>query len=132
MNQGSVLVVDDSEIDRYIICRQLAEIGDISVIEKVDGLKALEYLKVCLKEQIELPKVIILDINMPMMGGFEFLQTIAQYLENDLSSSAIFMHSSSDRVEDLTRANKFSNVKGYFIKGATTPLMLKDELTPFL
>lgn len=132
MKKASVLVVDDSEIDRYIICRQLTEMENLDVVEKVDGLKAFEYLKGCLEEQTELPKVVILDINMPIMGGFEFLQKIAKDFEYDLIDTSIFMHSSSDRAEDLARAKKFSSVKGYLLKGATTPQLLQEKLIPYL
>jgi two-component system, chemotaxis family, chemotaxis protein CheY len=60
------LVVDDSSVIRKIASRILAEMN-FRIIEAEDGAKALEACKQ------ELPDAVLLDWNMPVMDGFEFL-----------------------------------------------------------
>ena len=66
-----LLVVDDDDLDVMIVSRALNQIGIVNpVVRKKDGEEALEYLKAC---SGEMPCVILLDLNMPRMDGFEFL-----------------------------------------------------------
>jgi CheY-like chemotaxis protein len=59
----SVLLVDDSEVQRYAIARRLHELG-YSVLEAADGETAIERAR-------QLPQVILLDVNLPDISGFE-------------------------------------------------------------
>jgi len=62
----SVLNIDDDQDDRSIFCEAVAEISaEINCVTKASGEEALEYLK----SAQHLPKVIFLDINMPVMSG---------------------------------------------------------------
>ncbi len=67
----SVLVVEDNTDNREMICRQLTKAG-WRVIEAENGLKALEAM------QIEQPGIILLDLMMPEMDGFEFIRELRQ------------------------------------------------------
>ena len=60
------LVVDDSKVIRKV-ARHILETLDFAVVEASDGQQALE---AC---EIEMPDVVLLDWNMPVMGGMEFL-----------------------------------------------------------
>jgi two-component system chemotaxis response regulator CheY len=60
------LVVDDSSVIRKIARRILEEM-DFTIIEAEDGEQALEFCK------RELPDAVLLDWNMPVMDGYEFL-----------------------------------------------------------
>lgn len=60
------LVVDDSSVIRKIASRILTEM-DFSIVEAADGAQALEICK------RELPDAVLLDWNMPVMDGFEFM-----------------------------------------------------------
>jgi CheY-like chemotaxis protein len=68
----SVMVVEDNPENREMICRQLSKVG-WHVLEAENGLKALEVL------QTEQPGVILLDLMMPEMDGFEFIRELRQH-----------------------------------------------------
>jgi two-component system chemotaxis response regulator CheY len=70
------LVVDDSSVIRKIARRILEEMN-FHIIEAEDGEKALEICK------RELPEAILLDWNMPVMDGYEFLRSLRQLPDGD-------------------------------------------------
>ncbi len=65
----SVLVVDDSKVIRQAI-REVLEIGNLHVLEACDGNEALEFVN------NKLPDLILLDVDMPKMGGIAVLQIL--------------------------------------------------------
>ena len=67
-----VLVVEDNRDNREMICRQLAKAG-WQVLEAENGLQALEIM------QTEQPGIILLDLMMPEMNGFEFIRELRQH-----------------------------------------------------
>jgi CheY-like chemotaxis protein len=102
-----ILLVDDDEASIYITQRILnkAEI-EAEVLLAKHGQEALEIVKeVCQQEQC--PELILLDINMPVMDGFEFLEELQK--STDLSSAPIkiVLLSSSTHELDLAKAKKY-------------------------
>src|SRR5687768_14196873 len=70
-----VLVVDDDSDDRDLIKKVFTECPDpVDVIELSDGSEVIPYLTGCTDAQ--LPTAILLDLNMPVMNGFEVLMEI--------------------------------------------------------
>jgi CheY-like chemotaxis protein len=134
MKPISALIVDDSEIDRYILKRHLKEVGIVDVFESDDGSSALEFLgnyeENCQIHDKKFPPVIIfLDINMPIIGGFEFLDKFAE-LRNKLALEpcVIMMYSSSERPEDKEKSAKYDFVTGYVTKGEMDIKELKNKI----
>ena len=74
---SKVLIVDDSASDRMIIRRILEE---YDILEATDGIEALDVLE----NDFEI-NIIILDLNMPRMNGFEVLEHLKKQAERDLS-----------------------------------------------
>ena len=89
------LVVDDSSVVRKI-ARQILESLDFQVIEAEDGEKALE---VCKRG---LPDAILLDWNMPVMDGYEFLGNLRRMPGGD-APKVVFCTTEND-VDHITRA----------------------------
>jgi len=81
------------------------------------ALEALDFIKKA--KQSELPDVIFLDINMPEMDGFEFLDAFALLFETTHQQCKIIMLSTSDSFKDLNRANKNSLIKKFLNKPLT-------------
>ncbi len=107
-----VLVVDDSETDRYVANRilqryQFAE----EIILKESANKALEYLLSLESLPDQLPQFIFLDIRMPEMDGFGFLDEYAKLPESIKSNCVILMLSTSLDSADhqLAKSNPFVN-----------------------
>jgi CheY-like chemotaxis protein len=130
----NALIIDDSEIDRYILKRQLNGIGVNNVFENDDGATALEFLKNYDKNRESHPDkfppvVIFLDINMPLIDGFQFLQEFSELRKKfDYSQCTVLMYSSSERVEDIERASKYGFVADFIVKGETPVEVLKEKI----
>jgi CheY-like chemotaxis protein len=109
MNIHSILVVDDDENDQFI-CEYTIRKYDpsIRILKAFDGLEALDIL------HNETPNAIILDINMPVMNGFEFLDRYAE--EFEVHAPVVAMLTSSHLGKDRERAMQYSFVKSYFEK----------------
>lgn len=123
MKRVNVLIIDDNELDRYILKRQLKGFGVESIIEKDDGSTALEFLKEYDKNATlypdDFPPVIIfLDINMPKINGFDFLKEFKEMrARHELASIVVCMYSSSERKEDKERALEFDFIENFIVKG---------------
>ncbi len=113
-----ILLVEDDEVDIMNVKRAFKKnkISNPLFIAK-NGLEALWMLRGNKEENIEkiepLPKVILLDLNMPKMGGLEFLHEIRN--DPQLKSISVFVMTTSDEESDKVTAYKF-NVAGYILK----------------
>lgn len=109
MKIQSILTVDDDENDQFI-CEYTIRKFDpsIRVIKAFDGSEALDILR------DETPDAIILDINMPVMNGFEFLDRYAA--EFSVHAPVVALLTSSRLGKDRERAMQYSFVKSYFEK----------------
>lgn len=115
----SVLIVDDSETDRYIMKRLLtkANITDV-IFEAENGYKAIRFLE-NFSENAEQypecfpPQLVFLDINMHLMNGFEFLADFANMREEnpELQSLVLMIFTSSNAESELNRISQFPFVK---------------------
>ena len=103
----NVLVVDDVEITRKIICKILKRIGFDSIFEADDGPAALSMLR-------EFPiDLIITDWNMPQMSGLELLQKIRAHPEHQ--HIPVLMITAEGQEEYLLAAVK-AGVDNYVVK----------------
>lgn len=130
-----VLIVDDTEVDRYILKRNLSATGlELAVEECENGEEALDYFREYNTLKLSSPKtypplIIFLDINMPLTNGLEFL---AEYThlrdEFSLDSSVVMMFTSSRRPEDTQTVSQYDFVKDYLVKGNYDVQNLKEKI----
>ena len=112
MGLKKILLVDDSQPFNFLTRMVLKQNGiDCQVDEALTGKSALDYV---IKGD-DCPDVILLDINMPVMDGFEFLDEFGKKLKCR-DKTKVFMLTSSTREEDKEMAFKSPAVKGYFDK----------------
>jgi CheY-like chemotaxis protein len=114
-----VVVVDDSEIDRYILGRQLELVTEeIRVLEFSGGEAALDYVKSNIGQLANFPRLFLVDINMPLMDGFEFIDALDQLPEigGNIPQPDIFLVSSSQSESDQKRMTAFACIKGFIPK----------------
>jgi CheY-like chemotaxis protein len=124
----SVLVVDDNPIDRMITAKILEKMRAFAHIHTFASARAaLDYLAF-MAEPGQHPELILLDLDMPLMNGFQFLeQCQSRQLLTQLTTKVIFLTSSMNE-SDQQRAASFS-VKGYLNKPLTME-RLKTLLEP--
>jgi CheY-like chemotaxis protein len=104
----SILLVEDDRDDSELFLEALEEAKlPIKVVHVLNGCEALEVLK----RTDRPPDLIFLDINMPIMDGWQCLKK----LKEDYSSIPVFMYSTSLRPEDASRAYELGATK-FFTK----------------
>ncbi len=119
---GKVMLVDDNDTDNFI-SRRIIEITKFAddVIVKNSGKGALDYLKENENSSEELPDIIFLDINMPIVDGFVFLYEYEKFGNMVKDKCRVIILSSSDNKRDI---DKIVN-NDYVIKFVTKPLTEK-------
>jgi len=123
MECNSILVVDDNASDRLLA---KFAIEDSGLTEKIyfsnDGKEALDFIEdydnnKAAGQQEYPPTLILLDINMPGMNGFEFLDSYNKYNEDErYNSVVILMLTSSHSEDDKAKASQYKSVKGFLTK----------------
>ncbi len=102
----SVLLIDDNDIDNFINERMITtNFFSNRVIVKNSGEAALNYLRENAESDINLPQIIFLDLNMPVMDGFSFLSEFENLSEAVKKNCKVIVLSSSISPEDINRAS---------------------------
>jgi len=107
VEQKKVLLIDDDPINNYVNKRLILRLFSVAEItEFLDAVSALEYLKT------NTPELIFLDINMPEMDGWQFLEEYRNYPNR---TKVVILTSSIDP-SDRMRSEQFDFVEGFFVK----------------
>lgn len=117
MTKPNILLVDDDELYLYLMEKTIHQISKELVVSTfTDGEQAVEYIAKCTEEKVELPEVIFLDINMPFLDGWGFLNEFKKLKPKIINNINIYMVSSSMRDSDVKRASNFEELTGYVVK----------------
>lgn len=110
----SILLIDDDEATNYY---HRIIIDDAGCAEEVnvatDGKKALEFLTASFDGKHHKPDLIFLDINMPVMNGWEFLEHYHKLSEEQKAKITLVMLTTSINPDDLEHAKKYHEISGF-------------------
>lgn len=110
--QHKILVVDDDRINTALVKFSLAE-RRYQVITAADGIEAVDKVKV------EKPDLIILDVHMPRMNGYEFMAELKEI--EGMEHLPVIMLTANETMEDVFT---IEGVRGYFVKPVDLPLLI--------
>ena len=119
------IIVDDDILSNRIVQMSLIKYCENAVVKSFSSASdALNHIRDKVTEtNLPYPTVILLDINMPVMNGWEFLEKYEQLNETIRSEYCIYLFSSSIDATDIERSKQIHSVQGYVVK----PL-LKDKI----
>jgi len=110
------MIIDDDSVDRWILRRTIEKTGIAKeIVEVTGGVEALKMITENTSEK-ELPDLIFLDINMPVLNGFQFLETFEQLSKEYKNRCHIAVMSAIESAADRKKAMKCVCVIGYYVK----------------
>ena len=128
---GNLWIIDDDPMASFYI-KRLAELGElaniITIYDKARG--AIDYLLYHKDSVEQLPDVILLDIYMPEMDGWAFLEVFEETQDQLAKEIDIFIISSSDHLKDINKARSIPFVKAYLQKPVTLEVLKTLVLVP--
>ncbi|MFN3753996.1 response regulator [Flavobacterium sp.] len=113
-------LVDDDDTFIFITKKIIEKTNHVKEVKVFNnGLDALNYLKDNLNSQYKLPEIIFLDLSMPIMDGWQFLDEFTSLKSSNVKKIVIYICSSSISPHDIMKAKKISAVSDYIIKPVT-------------
>ncbi|HEX3385700.1 MAG TPA: response regulator [Mucilaginibacter sp.] len=114
----SILLVDDDEINNFISIKLIKKaLTNTDIMACLHGKYAIELLTDIQREDpTKLPDYILLDINMPIMNGWEFLDEYSRLNIDPLGKCKVYIISSSVFSNDINKARSYPVVKDFVSK----------------
>jgi CheY-like chemotaxis protein len=117
MSKTIICIVDDDDIYQFTISRTLEiQKAAETILTFADGEMAFQFISENLDNPARLPDVIFLDINMPVMDGWQFLEAYEKIKSDVLKKITIYLVTSSIDPTDVERARNISSITKYLTK----------------
>lgn len=121
----NVLVVDDDPVFKLIARKLFERTGDFfEVTFAENGLEAIELLRTTIEGKMNpLPDIILLDIEMPIMNGWGFMEEFVKLPVEDTRDISVYTVSSSIAQEDKNKTASYPQIKAYITKPLTVDII---------
>ncbi|MBE7640594.1 response regulator [Salegentibacter sp. BLCTC] len=115
-----ICLIDDDKFYQFFAKRMLEGMpGRVKeVLQFYDAISALDYLRENINDEDKIPDIIFLDLNMPGLNGWDFLEELKNI--NFQKKSVIHICSSSVSTEDIVKAQEDTHIDRYIIKPLKT------------
>lgn len=128
---SKILLIDDNATDNFISQKILEKYGfSNTIVAKTSGQSGLKYLQDLSNTPQDIPDIIFLDINMPVVDGFMFLYEFEKLPLSCKMKCRIAILSSSDNQNDIRRIVDNRFVRGFITKPLSMDAL--DEICPLL
>lgn len=121
----TLLLIDDDLIYQFLTKKVIEE---SKIVDKIkifsNGMEAIEFLNLVQNTPDKLPEVILLDIAMPIMDGWEFLEEYVLLKPKFHKKITLYVVSSSINPKDLEKAKSFTSVSDFIVKPITKEKLL--------
>lgn len=123
-NIEQIVLIDDNKIDCFVN-QKIISIVNKKIVTKTfnSSMSAFDYFNTTLKNSkkkpISITDLIFLDINMPVVNGFEFLNELTKMKEFKKKPVEVYFLSSSNNEDDISEALSFKFCSGYINKPLT-------------
>ena len=122
----TLYVIDDDDTYQFIIRKVVEETRLVDQIKLFsNGKEALTFLESAISEKKTLPDVILLDISMPVMDGWEFLENFILLNPKVGKKIIIYLVSSSVNPRDVEKARSIAEVTDYVVKPITKEKLIE-------
>lgn len=121
-----ILLIDDNKTTNFLHEYILKKEGIVDkIVSVISGYDALDYLKTPVNGVYPIPDIIFLDINMPGINGWEFIEEYNKLPEELKANRIIIMLTTSLNPNDKEKANEAKEVNGFINKPLTSDKIKK-------
>lgn len=121
-----VCIIDDDSIYRFTVQKYIEMLKLAEQVQSYgDGEAAMEALKANINQEDKLPDIILLDVNMPIMDGWDFIEEFSQLHPSLPKKVHVYMVTSSIDSRDKERASRISEISDFVIKPITEEQLIE-------
>jgi len=118
------LLIDDDPDDNFLHRLVIEESGLCEQVrEATTAAEALRYLRQTDPANCLFPDLMVLDVNMPGMDGFEFLDEYRRWMPNPPQSTRVLLFTAARNPAEQARAQDYPEIVGYYVKPLTGELL---------
>ncbi|UXP32860.1 response regulator [Reichenbachiella agarivorans] len=125
-----ILIIDDDEINNLICTKVIKDYNPETIVESLtSSTRGLTYLEDKVKNNPDdLPDVILLDINMPTISGWDFIREYRKMMTAvDAEKIKLFVLTSSQYYQDAELADQYREVQKLFTKPLTSEILIEVD-----
>src|SRR3954466_8644284 len=121
-----ICVIDDNDVYECVMKNSISKLNpNIKILAYLNGEEGIKSIKNMIDKNQPLPDVILLDINMPIMDGWEFMNEFIKIKSKLPRVIPIYLTTSSLDASDIDKAKKYEDITGFLSKPIDRHTLLK-------